>query len=611
MQLRYYASVVRHWLWLLLLGTSICACATFIISSHLSPTYQASTLLQVNGTGTTDSSSVFANQALAVSYALLITSNDVLTQVAQQVPNTDLPTLQANVSASPEESTQIIQIRANAHSAMQATQIANTVAQVFIALQVKKTMAPLQNQSSQLSNLLATQRAQVDSDEAQLNVLQTDNAGTDALTRQRNKLDDDQASYNATLMNYQQMQLQILATANVISQVQVATPPTSPISPHVTLNTLVAALLGLLLSLTLALVLDWLDTSIKTVEDVIHLTSLVPLGSIARATRSPLVPGMVVTAIADEAMERDFIAIGTALCKTAQEQGPCALLVTGTQSGVGTTLTATYLALTLAQMGQRVLLVDADIRQPLLHELFLRQNMKGLVNSLSEVYHFRQEVVQSWCDQWLTHIPNLWLLPAGPPSSHPPTILRSQELSLLLSWLLGEQAAPPMLDFILFDTPALKDHADTLALASVVSATLLVIEAGKEREEALMAAEETLRRIGAPILGVIINQQTTRHHSSIYARNAYIQRKATSAITSESVNATASVTPTLSSTQPSRPPMTVDTPPTELQSVGSRLFSRERDRSSAISAFSIIQPFRNMATPSPIQSVRSKQFIRR
>lgn len=610
MQLRYYASVMRHWLWLLLLGTSICACVTFIISSQLLPTYQASTLIQVNGTGMTDSGSVFANQALAVSYALLITSNDVLTQVAQQVPGASLSALQANVSAAPEESTQIIQIRANAHSAQQAAQIANTVAQVFIALQIKKILAPLQNQSNQLSNLMMTQRAQVDSDAVQLNTLQTSNVGVDALARQRNKLNNDQATYNATLTNYQQVQLQILDTTNVISQVQVATPPTSPISPHVTLNTLTAALLGLLLSLTLALVLDWLDTSIKTLEDVTHLTSLVPLGSIVRSTRPQLVPGMVVTTIADEIMERDFITIGTTLCKIAQEQGPRAFLVTATQSGVGTTLTTTYLALTLAQMGKRVLLIDASIRQPLLHELFLRQNMKGLVNSLPEVYYFRAEIVQAWRDQWLTHIPNLWLLPAGPPSSHPPTILRSQELSLLLSWLLGQQAALPTLDFILFDAPALKDHADTLALASVVPATLLVIEAGKECEEVVMAAEETLRRVGAPILGVILNRQTARHHSSIYARNAYMQRKTSLLAANESVMP-GPVTPAALA---SRAAMTIDTPPTELQSVGSRLFSRERDRSSATSAFSIIQPFqpfKNMAAPSAVQSVRSKQFIRR
>lgn len=607
MQLRYYASVVRHWLWLLLLGTGICAGGTFIISSQLPPTYQASTLIQINGVGTTDSSSVFANQALAVSYALLITSNDVLTQVAQQVPNVSLSALQADVSAAPEESTQIIQIRVNAHSATQAAQIANTVAQVFIALQVKKLLAPLQNQSKQLSNLMATQRAQVDSDEAQLNALQAANATTDTLAQQRDKLNADQANYNATLTNYQQVQLQILAAPNVMSQVQVATPPTGPISPRVTLNTFIAALLGLLLSLTLALVLDWLDTSIKTVEDVTYLTPLVPLGSIARAIRSPLVPGMVVTAIADETLERDFIAIGTTLCKIAEEQGPRALLVTGTQSGAGTTLTATYLALTLAQMGKRVLLIDASIRQPLLHELFLRQNIKGLVNSLAEVYRFRPEIVQAWRDQWLTHIPNLWCLPAGPPAAHPPTILRSQELSLLLSWLLGQRTALPVLDFILFDTPALKNHADTLALASVVPATLLVIEAGKEREEAVMAAEETLRRIGAPILGVVINRQTARHHSSIYARNAYLQRQAPLVAPGESANATLPGAP---AALPSRPPMIVDTPPTGLQSVGSRLFSRERERSSAVPAFSIIQPFRHMATP-PVQAIRNRQFIRR
>jgi capsular exopolysaccharide synthesis family protein len=605
MQLRYYSGVIRHWLWFILLCTSVCAFVTFIISSMIAPTYQASTLIQVNGTGVTDSSSVFANQALAVSYALLITSNDVLTQVAQQIPGVTLQDLQANVSAAPEQNTQIIEIRATAHSATQAAQIANTVAQVFIALQIKKILLPLQNQSTQLNNLMATQRTQIDNDQAQLNVLQTNNANIDTLTRQRDKLSSDQANYNATLNSYQQVQFQILQVGNVISQVQVATPPERPSAPHVTLNTIVAALLGLLLSLALALLLDWLDTTIKTTEDVIHMTSLTPLGAVARASASPLVPGMMVTGIADEILERDFMAIGTGLCKVCQQQGQRVLLLTGMQSGSGTTLTATYLALTLAQMGKRVLLIDASLRAPFLHRLFLRQNMKGLANSVSEVYQFRREIVQAWRDQWLTHIPNLWFLPAGPSSTHPPTILRSQELALLLSWLLGGQGVAPVLDFVLFDAPALKLHADALALASVVSATLLVIEAGKERDEALIAADQTLQRVGAPVLGVIINRQSAHHHSSLYARNAYLQRKR------QTTMVTAVTAPHPAAPPP--PAANIDTPPAEVQSVGSmgsRLFSRGRNGNHAFSTTPPVQSVGSMVMP-PIQATGNKQFIRR
>jgi succinoglycan biosynthesis transport protein ExoP len=606
MQLRYYARVVRYWLWLIVFGTTGCALLTYTISQQIPPVYQASTLIQVDGAGTTDSSSVFANQALAVSYALLITSNDVLLQVAHQLPGVSLQTLQASVSASPEENTQIIQIRANASTSQQAATIADKVAQVFITIEVKKTTAPLQNLADQLAHLLTIQKMQIDSDQAQLAVQQSSGAAADVIARQRDKVNDDQANYNATLTNYQQVQLQLLKATDVVSLVQMATPPDAPTSPHILLDTVIAAMLGLLLSLTFALLLDWLDVTIKTPEDIMHRTSLTPLGSIGRSPHPPLTRGAMIAVSADETMERDFIAISTSLCKVSQEKGLRAILVTGLRQGCGSTTTAVYLALALAQMGKRVLLVDANFRRSFLHEIFPRQNIKGLTNSIFEVYQFRQEIVLPWLNQWLTHIPNLWFLPAGPPPLHPPALLRSQELSLLQTWLLGQQTAPAAVDFILFDTPALKDHADTLALASVVSATLLVIEAGKEGDETLLAAEDMLQRIGTSILGVIINRQTAHHYLSIYTRHAFMRPRTPSPL--EQAYAA------ISSSTPSKQTMTADTPPVEMQSIGSGLFSKERDRHDAVSAFSLIQPpqsFRGAATPPRTSSVKSRQFIQK
>lgn len=609
MQIRYYTRVIQRWFWLLLLSTLLCAGVTYVISQHMPPVYQASTLLQVNAINTADSGSVFANQALAVSYALLINSNDVLQQVAQRVPGENLMMLQANVSASPEENTQIIQIRANADTPQKAALVANTVAQVFITLQVQKASSPQQNLSTQLAHLLAVQKAQIDSDEGQLIALQNANAAADQLSRQRDKVSSDQTNYNATLTNYQQIQLQLLNAENIISQVQIATPPDSASSPHVLLNTLVAAALGLLLAITLAFLLDWLDTTIKTPEDVARRTSLTALGSIMLAKHPLLSEDQLLTNFyAEKSIERDFITLSTSLCTLSEQQKQHTLLITALCREVGVTTTAVYLSLALAQMGKRVLLVDANMRNPMLHQIFHAQNIRGLVNSLSEVYHFREGIAQQWLNQWSTGIANFWVLPTGPVSTHPATILGSQELSLLIAWLSGLQdGTSELLDFILFDAPALNDYADTLALASITTETVLVIEAGKEREETLMATEAMLKRMGAAIFGVVVNRQTSHHYPSIYTREQTHQvekQPHTGALA-------------IAYTGAKKQRISLDTPPIEVQSVGSRLFSKEKEKRRVVpAAYTVSQAIQPIPANSELSAqstpslFKNRQFIR-
>ncbi len=518
MQLRYYGQVIRQWFWMILLITMLCALTTWGISRQMTPVYQASTLVQVNGSGGTDSSSVFANQALAVSYALLITSNDVLQQVVPLVPGETLPMLQANVSASPDVNTQIIQVRATANTASQAAMIANVVAQVFVAMQIEKTIAPLQHQSDQLTQLMSTQKAQIDADQAQLLALQQANATVATIAHQRDTVNNDEATYNATLNNYQQVQLQLLKATSVVSLVQAAASPGTPISPKVTLNVLIATALALSLAVALAVLLDWLDTSLKTPEDVERLAKLTALGSLACYKQA--VSPSVFVATEDERtgeVERDFMTLGRAVCCLYSGYQAILVTATGQQVRAGVTTVAAHLAFTLARMGKRVLLIDTNLRRPHLHTLFQRQNQRGLTNSLASVYHLREDIIAVWLSQWITAIPNLWCMPAGPVPTQPADLLRSQEFRVLMEWLSGQRSVTCALDFVIFDAPTLKEHADTFALAALASTSLLVVNAGKEQADSLYEASVSLERMGASVSGVILNRQRVYHHTTMHS----------------------------------------------------------------------------------------------
>ncbi len=576
MQLRYYGQVIRQWFWMIVSLTVLSVLITWGISRQMAPVYQANTLIQVNGSGGTDSGSVYANQALAVSYALLITSNDVLQQVVLLVPGETLQTLQANVSASPEQNTQIIQVRVNADTAARATIIANTVAQVFIAMQIKKTMAPLQQQSEQLMQLMNTQKAQMDSDQTQLTLFQQQNATDATIAHQRDIVNNDEATYNATLNNYQQVQLQLLKAASVVSLVQTAIPPETPVSPRVTLNVTIAAALALVLAITLALLLDWLDTTIKTPEDVERLAGLTALGSVACYKQS--IQSAIISADDERAgeIERDFLTIGHTVRRTYTRPQAIFVTATGKHADAGVTTIVSHLALSLAHMGKRVMVIDAHLRQPHLHEVFQLQNLRGLTNSLIGVPHLREEIMPMWLSQWMTAIPNLWCMPAGPEPAQPAALFRAQELRVLLEWLLGQRSAAYALDFVIFDAPALNEHADTLALANLVSTGVLVVEAGREQVDELQAANQNLQRIGAAVAGVIINRQRAYHHPS---RSAEVRQG--QALAARRTQETIAISPVVFSglQAPAQP---VDTPPLGIRGVevgsGSSFFNNRSSR---------------------------------
>jgi capsular exopolysaccharide synthesis family protein len=522
MQLQHYARLIWHRLWLIFLGVVLCTGATYAISKHAAPTYEASALIQVTAPDTSNGSDVFSNQALAVSDALLVTSDDVLRAAAINLPGVTFAQLQKAVSASPADSTELIQVRGDATTPDLAAAITNTVTQTFIQLQVKTETALLQGTADQLSQQLVGAKTSVDQAQAKLSSLQQNTASAEQIDQQTNLLNTYQANYDSILTNYDDIQLQQATMARSLTVVQPATPPAQPLGSRTLLNTAIAAAMSLLLMLTLVLLLDWADATLKTPEDVAQLALLEPLGSIplrANNSKSHLVSDL---SFNDNQLEQ-ALAIITANFN-ALNTGQRSLLVTSLHAGTGTTTVATRLATAIAQYGTRVLLIDAHIRKPLLHTTFNMPNTRGLATCQVDVHLLQkqQSNVHSWLSQWATTEPNLWLLPAGTVMGSSTTLLRSPELHKLLDWLLQEQESSSgntvssPIDIIVFDTPALDEEADTVILAPLCDSSILVIEAGKERKEALQKAQMTLKRLGAPILGVVINRQKASHHSYFY-----------------------------------------------------------------------------------------------
>jgi capsular exopolysaccharide synthesis family protein len=514
--LRHYYWVIRRYFRLIGFGVLFCTCMTAGISLCLPPVYEASALIMVSDSTNVDGNTnndIYSDQALAFSYSFLVTKDDVLQAASQQLSGISVSQLKQDVSDSPISNTPMIEIRAQAASPQQAALLANVVAKSFIRIQLGKVSADLQNQDRQLSQRLQMAQTTADAAQTKLLTLSATHASASAIASQRNLANTYQADYTTLLDSYHRLQLlelQLPATLNIF---QLATPPDLPISPHVWLNAGIAAALSLLLLAVAALLLDWMDETIKTEEDVLRLTALKPLGSVpsyippdASPSEKSAPPEKSIAR--SDTIDEAFIPISTALL--GQFDGKRSIMVTGLHSACGTSTVAANLAVALTRSGKRVLLIDANLRRPVLHiSGFQYFHNRSLVNCLADLrmYPDSHKQVGTWLSQWCTRIPYLWFLPAGPVPLRPASLLSLPELAVLLQDLLACQA----IDLLIMDSASLDAGADALALAAATDASLLVIEAGKEKKESLDKASTSLERFDSPILGVIIN----RWHSDL------------------------------------------------------------------------------------------------
>ena len=294
-----------------------------------------------------------------------------------------------------------------------------------------------------------------------------------------------------------------------VSVVEAATTPGSPVRPSVPLNTILGALAGLVLAGGLAALLEYLDDTVKSPEDVEAAAGLATLGGVARFHR-PSSPeaGLVATRHRHPVAEA-YRMLRTNVQFSTLERPAQTLLVTSANPGEGKTTTVANLALVMAQAGKRVIAVDSDLRRPALHRLLGVENGTGLTNLL-----LSQDGEMDGCVK-ATAFDNLWVLPSGPQPPNPSELLGSRRLEAVLQSL--KQSA----DIIVMDSPPALAVADASILAARVDATLLVVDSGRTRAGSLQRAKESLTRSKTNLLGAVLNKLTQRGRDYSYYRYYY------------------------------------------------------------------------------------------
>ena len=209
-------------------------------------------------------------------------------------------------------------------------------------------------------------------------------------------------------------------------------------------------------------------------------------------------------------LAESYRSIRTALLLSSADSPVKTVAVTSAMPGEGKTVTAANLAVTLAQSGKTVVVVDADLRRPRQHRIFKVKNTFGLTTYLTDSVEIR-DVVKS------TEIPNLFLINAGPVPPNPAELLGSDRMARFIRMMAEES------DFVIFDLPPMLEISDALVLGAKVDGLMLVVHGDKTSREALRKAREKLDLLKIRTLGVVINNVTLPQHGAYYYKDYYHQ----------------------------------------------------------------------------------------
>jgi len=309
---------------------------------------------------------------------------------------------------------------------------------------------------------------------------------------------------------------------NVIDRAEI---PAHPIEPRVSLNCSLGLLAGLLSGLLLAFIVEAVDDTLSSSEELELCTSLpvlcsVPVDSLSagttlaeNGTAAPTVP-LLLNHPRSQAAEA-FRGLRTSLLLSSPDHQPKVIAIVSSVPAEGKTTVAVNLGVAFAQRGESVLLIDADLRRSTMHAQFgLPHSRFGISTVLTQGLNDHAILTP------IPSLPNLNILPAGPHPPNPAELLGSKRMVELLETMSARY------DRVIVDTPPVLSVADSLALANLADAVVLVVRSGIARKKAVLRVRNLLHRASSNVVGAVFNCVDLQLEHYYYAQRSYYGRSA-------------------------------------------------------------------------------------
>ena len=324
------------------------------------------------------------------------------------------------------------------------------------------------------------------------------------------EIETNKSLLDSLLQRSKQNDISAAGMQNNIHVIDYAVTPTKALGPRRLLNTTLALVLSLAFATGLALLLEYLDDTIRTPDEVqkrLGLPTLSLIPSVRGRLRSNLRktsiekfgsaqhPELLIHTGNQSSLAEAYRHLRTTMLLSSTGPMPKTLLITSSQADEGKTTTTANMAVSLTQMGANVLLIDADMHRPCLHKMFDVENVQGLSTILAgEVGEFdTNDLIKR--DQKS----GISLLTAGPIPTNPTELLCKEQMTHLLD------ALRPRFNYILIDSPPITTFTDSVIISSMVDGVLLVVHGSKVSRDLVRCSKEILGRVGAKIFGVVLN----------------------------------------------------------------------------------------------------------
>ncbi len=301
--------------------------------------------------------------------------------------------------------------------------------------------------------------------------------------------------YDALLQRYKEIGITSNVDANNISVVDPALRPGSPFTPNLKRALMLSAVLGLFIGIGLAFLFEYLDDTLKRPEEIEKHLGVSVLGVIPKLS-SGSTPEQAQTDPRSSFSEA-YRSVRTSLQFSTEEGVPRCLLVTSPSAAEGKSTTAVALARNFAQLGRRVLLIDADLRNPSLHRMLGTDNTVGLSNYLSGKIKPAASIKG-------TKTPRLTLIPSGPMPPNPAELLAGPKMLSLVT------LASEKFDQVIIDGPPIMGLADSPILSNMAHGTLVIIESGTSRIATAKGALKRLFAARAHVVGAVMTKYDAR-----------------------------------------------------------------------------------------------------